>query len=371
MAGFMLDVNRLLASELVALGKPEECWAAMMLWCRAWQQHPPASLPNDDRVLAAFSGAGVRWSKVKQMAMRSFVLCSDNRWYHPVLVEEVNNAWKKREAYRADQERLKNWRQAQREKREGNGTANAPGNTNETDLKRVSQPVSSGVSEPVDRDSTGTGTLLHTSSLRLDGGKPPEPEIPQDPKAELWREGLAILCRLTNQPNGPARKLLGKMLDAAVADHAALLAILRQAEVHQPDDPVAWIKGAINQRNGAPLLATASAAPDPWGIGAWTARQPNAKPTFDGRTNRKKPAINGFFPDVLAEVIAEAAGLPETWRGKWDAMGDWMRDDVDITDGVLSAITEQATRMRAQGQTIGSMQVFDATVRGAAARRDL
>ncbi|MCW6512625.1 hypothetical protein [Lichenifustis flavocetrariae] len=59
-SGFMLDVDRLLTSELVALGTPEECWAALMLWCRAWKQSPPASLPDDDRVLAAFSGAGKR-----------------------------------------------------------------------------------------------------------------------------------------------------------------------------------------------------------------------------------------------------------------------------------------------------------------------
>ena len=53
--GFMLNVERLQSSELVALATPEELAAALMLWCRAWKQVPAASLPADDRVLAAFA----------------------------------------------------------------------------------------------------------------------------------------------------------------------------------------------------------------------------------------------------------------------------------------------------------------------------
>jgi len=100
LGGFMLRTDRLLSSELVALGSPEECWAAVLLWCRAWQQTPAASLPNDERVLASFSGAGKRWPKVKAMAMRGFVLCSDNRWYHRVLAAEALEAWERRLRFR-------------------------------------------------------------------------------------------------------------------------------------------------------------------------------------------------------------------------------------------------------------------------------
>lgn len=112
--GFMLNVDRLLSSELVALGNCGECWAALMLWCRAWKQTPPGSLPNNDRVLGGFSGAGRRWPKVRHMALRGFILCSDGRLYHPVIVEQVMIAWRKRENYRADQERLRIWREKKR-----------------------------------------------------------------------------------------------------------------------------------------------------------------------------------------------------------------------------------------------------------------
>lgn len=221
------------------------------------------------------------------------------------------------------------------------------------------------------RPSPSPSQKEDTSSLRSDGGKPPRagPEVdPDDPKTALWREGLAILRRLTKVADGPARKLLGKMVDAAGADHVALLAVIRQAESHQPDDPVAWIKAAIVQRSGAPLLAVGGGAPDPWGVHAWVARQPDIKPGTDPDTGTQRPAINGYFPAVWAEMIATAASLPETWRGNWDAMADWMKADIGLSPTVLSAISDQAHRMRAQGQTVGAVKVFDNAVRGAAGR---
>lgn len=100
LGGFLLRTDKLLSSELVALCSPEEGWAALMLWVRAWQQKPPASLPNDERVLASFSKTGRRWPKIREMAMRGFVLCSDDRWYHPVLAQEALAAWDRRVIFR-------------------------------------------------------------------------------------------------------------------------------------------------------------------------------------------------------------------------------------------------------------------------------
>jgi len=113
-----IDTVRLLDSDLFALATGEEFKAAVALWCKAWQQVPASSLPEDDRVLAHLSGAGTRWKKVKEQALRGFVRCSDGRLYHPVIAEKALEAWGHRKAQRV--------RAAKRWDRHGNATASPP-----------------------------------------------------------------------------------------------------------------------------------------------------------------------------------------------------------------------------------------------------
>ena len=113
--GFLLDVQRLFASELWALSSGDEFKAAVALWGRAWQQTPPGSLPNDERVLSAFSGAGKNWKKVRAMALRGFIECSDGRLYHKVLCDDVLRAHRKQQAFR---DRTKNATEARRQRNE-------------------------------------------------------------------------------------------------------------------------------------------------------------------------------------------------------------------------------------------------------------
>ena len=94
--GFMLNVERLIASELMAISTGDEFKASVSLWCRAWKQIPGGSLPNDERVLAAFSGNPGKWKKIREMALRGFILCSDGRLYHRTLCEDVNRAYLKK-----------------------------------------------------------------------------------------------------------------------------------------------------------------------------------------------------------------------------------------------------------------------------------
>lgn len=95
---FMLNVERLMSSELVALYGPEIIGSALMLWCRAWKQVPAASLPNDDRVLAAFAKMPLKaFLKVRDQVMHGFELCSDARYYHRVLADVANRALRDRQ----------------------------------------------------------------------------------------------------------------------------------------------------------------------------------------------------------------------------------------------------------------------------------
>jgi len=90
-----LDVMRLTDSDLTAISTGDEFKAAVLLWCKSWHQVPASSLPNDDRTLAHLAGYGrdiKGWKKVKDVALKGFILCDDGRLYHPVIAEKAVEA---------------------------------------------------------------------------------------------------------------------------------------------------------------------------------------------------------------------------------------------------------------------------------------
>jgi hypothetical protein len=91
-----LDVLRLRDSDLAARTTGEEFRCAVLLWCASWHQVPAASLPNDDVNLAQYSGFGRaidEWLKVREGALRGWILCADGRLYHPTVAEKANESW--------------------------------------------------------------------------------------------------------------------------------------------------------------------------------------------------------------------------------------------------------------------------------------
>jgi len=94
-----LDVIRLLDSDMFAETTGDEFKAAVALWCKSWTQVPAASLPNKDKVLAHLSGNAEKWKRIKEGAMRGWILCSDDRWYHPVVAEKALAALPGREEF--------------------------------------------------------------------------------------------------------------------------------------------------------------------------------------------------------------------------------------------------------------------------------
>jgi hypothetical protein len=96
-----LDCGRLLTSETWVLGNSDEKVAALTLWLKSWHQVPAGSLPSNDKMLHALSEAGGRWSRVRDHALRGWVLCSDGRLYHPVVAEKANESWQMKLARKA------------------------------------------------------------------------------------------------------------------------------------------------------------------------------------------------------------------------------------------------------------------------------
>ena len=94
---FMLNTQRLLGSELVAMSSHAVIGGAVLLWCRASKQHPAASLPDDDRVLAGFANMHIlALAQVARADPPRFIKCSDGRLYHPVLAADAAIAFAKK-----------------------------------------------------------------------------------------------------------------------------------------------------------------------------------------------------------------------------------------------------------------------------------
>lgn len=107
-----LDVVRLRDSDIAALTNGEEFRAAVLLWCASWHQIPAASLPNDDMILAQLAGFGrvvKEWKKVRNGALRGWILCSDGRLYHPVIAEKAIDSWNRKleQAWKTECARIK------------------------------------------------------------------------------------------------------------------------------------------------------------------------------------------------------------------------------------------------------------------------
>ena len=93
---FPLEIVRLFGSEFNAVATDSEWRAGITLCVKSFHQVPAGSLPDDDISLARLAEFGrdlKTWRKVKAVAMRGFVKCSDGRFYHPVVAEKALEAW--------------------------------------------------------------------------------------------------------------------------------------------------------------------------------------------------------------------------------------------------------------------------------------
>lgn len=148
--------------------------AALRLWWHSYGHEVPASsLPDDDNLLSDYAGYGVmvrEWRKVKAQAMRGYVLCSDGRWYHPIVAELAMDGWKERVRNR---EKQRAWRE-RNQKKDGDVTV--------TD--GVTKPLrNAGQGEDSERTVNGQGqvNLKTTSGGDLPVVTPDEPSPPDEP----------------------------------------------------------------------------------------------------------------------------------------------------------------------------------------------
>lgn len=307
--------------------------AYLLLIMHYWRNGP---LPDDNKALAAIARTDRReWAQM-EATIRSFFRVEDSRLYHKRIDRELQRIAEvvSAKARAGKKGAEKRWQ------RDGTAMVLPLAEHNHSDGIATDPPLANGVAKNSQSQSQSHSSVLRTG------------ETPIDAKTALWREGLQTLRLLTGQADGPTRKQLGKLVDAAGADHARLLDLIRQAEVKQPDNPVAWLMAAAQcETSGGDQL----------GFNAWLSRQRITETgTFDGE---RRPVINGYCPrGVLDDVIVAVDRGGGRWsaRPNLDRLADWCRADIPAHEGWAVPIERVARRLNGP---ISSLAVFDAALR--------
>lgn len=272
-----LDVRRLRDSGLATLAEPEAAWAAVLLWCAAWHQVPAASLPDDDRELAALAGYGrvvKEWKRVRESALRNFVMCSDGRLYHPVVAEKAVEAWRRKldQQWRTECARIK-----KRNQRTGE-TITAP--TLEAFLAARRPLVPGDIGQmslrtdadlPGDKDecpanvpremaSTGTGTGTGTYSEDKSSALS---DLSSDVDAAAWKGAVELLTGRCGMTEAAARRFFGKLLSDHSLEARDMLPAVAEATVNGTQDPKSYLlarAGYIAKRRDGKGLTPAQKA---------------------------------------------------------------------------------------------------------------
>jgi hypothetical protein len=372
------------------LENPRAGVAAMKLWWCAWQQCPASSLPNDDRVLARLADFGTdlrAWRRAKDVAIHGFILCSDGRLYHPLLAELAVTAWSERANARDRKRRQRAAMVASddpvdpdSEAADRHRAAAAP----PPRRQRAAAAPSGGVMEAGDPhgfesdnqlnfgdfasdvtgDVTGTSPICPGTSYSYRYSKEDSvlrtaaADTHAKPEPALHREGLAVLMRLTGGGDRKCRKFIGALLrDMGGRGHEAqLLCLILDADRDPPVDVCSWLRRcALNeakrQAGDCGITKFIAALPD-------KEDQPNAEHPDWGRWR-----LMGWHVEHVAQLVAEAARLPDGWAGRWDALAEWLREGLEPHGQILPPIRRIAGR--ADYEPPASMKFFDAAVRGA------
>lgn len=259
---FMLEVARLRDSDLSLTSTGDEFKAAVLLWAAAWHQVPAGSLPDDERLLAAYVRLEPkRWLKVRAMALRGWTACADGRLYHSVMAEKALECWISKLNARISSE-------AGNAKRYGHAFDPTPLHAELREAGerlRALNPKARGVSKatrqtnaPTGSDAppagTPTGSPLGSQEKGREGNTLPErADAPPDRNKEGWDRAVRLLTKAGRMKDGPARAFFGKLLRDHGLEASALLPSIVAAEGTGTQDPQGYLTKAakaVSQRSG-------------------------------------------------------------------------------------------------------------------------
>jgi len=276
----MIDISRLRQSKFDAMADDSAWRAGINLWFSAWHSIPAASLENDDEDLAKAAGLGRdlrTWMRIREKALRGFVLCSDGRLYHETVAELALESWTEKlvQRLKSGAGNASRWKVefdpapleaeisetcsllaalnpqskylAKASRRQSQSSAPAiPQGKNADPTGNDNQSHGDAKTIPQGSQETGTGTGIY-SVTDVTGAESAEPVV-IDPAKLLFNSGIALL-RDAGIAEARARPILGKWRQAHGDE--AVIAALGRAKREGAIDPVSFIEASLRgTRNG-------------------------------------------------------------------------------------------------------------------------
>lgn len=269
-----MEIQRLFNSEFHARSSDAGWRAGLTLWMKSFHQVPAGSVPDDDVALARLAELArdvKAWRKVKEEALYGWIKCSDGRWYHPVVVEKVTEAWigKKSQRMRTAKARLGALLTRLSKADDASDAAHLETSVQtllsemsqhlpQNELEAVTRSVTDSVAESKrkregKRQGQGQGDFKVDSVPNGTGAAAPvvEPEgQAQDPavmtKTELWTVGKSLLA--ASMPKAQCGTFVGKLCKEYGDD--IVIEAVRSTVVAQPADPASFLKADCQRRAG-------------------------------------------------------------------------------------------------------------------------
>ena len=264
-----LDINRLFGSRFHAVSSDAVWRAGLTLWARSFHQVPAASLPNDDVELCRLAELArdlKTWKKLKEGALYGWILCSDGRYYHPIVAEKANEAWKRKldQRNRSKAGNARRWgpkgdpggepsgqqapnqagQSAPSAVPQGVGKELPPASPRESSKDSLKESPKDSLQDPKGQGQ-GQGELIPSVP---DGTGSVAAKSPADlTKAELWSAGKSLLSHA-----GMPEKQCGSFVGKLVKDYGdeTVVDAVRAAVLAQPADPAEWLKAACMRTAG-------------------------------------------------------------------------------------------------------------------------
>lgn len=311
-----LEVARLRDSDFRRLSTGDEFKAGVVLWCAAWHQKPAGSLPDDDTELADLAAIGTgkpavrAWQRLRAMALRGWVKCSDGRLYHPRLAQKAVGAWKAKQARieASWKGRLASLAKAIAAEKDPNRKAHLQTDHDQL-LREMQQALSLPPTAPPSRGSERgavQGVLEDLSRGPIEG---------------KGREGIRLEQESSTSP--PSPDVSSREVAAATSED--------QPQGERPADPrlaVAWSLGAWLVYRGKDMTAEWLTAIDGQDVDqirevmAWGRQQTDMAVHFAGPTG-----YEGHRKSLAEARRAKTREAKETERRKADAEHDAQRSE--------------------------------------------